>query len=141
VRRWLMGLGAAVGWALAINLFWGCGMAERGVGVTGNRDYTISIEVAEGMVHVGDQTPMIVRLKRTDNSNLDKGMVGDIVITLSDHGRVDPSSVRFAVPDHLTAEIVQIVVYTAVRSGVAQARASFLDATAQVKILISGLNP
>ena len=131
----------AIGWALAAILLWSCGIAERGVGVTENRDYTLTLEVADGMVHIGDQTPLLVRLKRTDNSNLEKGMVGDMVITLSEHGRVDRSRVNVSVADYLTSEIVEVIVYTALRAGVAEARVSFLDATAQVKILISSVNP
>ena len=133
--------GMAMCCALAANLFWGCEATDRGVGVTGDRDYTLTMEAVDGFVHIGDQTPIILRLKRTDNSNIEKGMGGVIVITFSEHGRVNRSTVNISVNDSATREVVETVVYNALREGVAEVRATFLDATAQVKILISSVNP
>ncbi len=142
MKRWRMRWrGIALCCALVANLFWGCEASDRGVGLTGDRDYTLTLEAIDGWVHVGDETPILLRLKRTDNTNLSKGMDGVIVITFSEHGRVNLTTVGISVDDDTTKEIVATVVYSAMREGVAKVRGTFRDATAQVKILIASVNP
>lgn len=115
----------------------GCESADTGVGTTSNDDFTLTLQVPDKYIHVGDQAPITVRLRRTDNSNLQKGMERRIAITTSVHGTVDIVSMMVQVDDDTTAEIVQTVIFTARESGIAEVRASFLDATALIKILIS----
>ena len=64
--------------------------------------------------------PITLRLTRTDNSNLGRGLQGRIVLTVNASGRVDRPNVSFVVPDDTTDEIFETVVFTASRSGVAQ---------------------
>ncbi len=131
-------------WGIALCLlagvFWACEPVDTGVGATSENDFTLTLQVLDPSVHVGDQTPLLVRLKRTDNSNLQKGMRGVIVITTSVHGQVDISSISIDVPDDRTAEFVESLVFVAQIRGVAEVRASFLDATVLVKVLISSVS-
>jgi len=130
----------STGWTtlfLAACVLLGCESMDTGVGTTSNDAFTLTLQVPDKFIHMGDQAPITVRLRRTDNSNLQKGMQGMITITTSVHGRVDIASMEVLVIDDTTVEIVQTVVFTATRPGVAEIRASFLDATALIKILIS----
>ena len=121
-------------------LFWACEPVDTGMGTTSEDDFTLTLQVLDPSVHVGDQTPLLVRLKRTDNSNLQKGMRGVIVITTSVHGRVNISSISIDVPNDRTTEFVESLVFAAQTPGVAEVRASFLDATVLVKVLISSVS-
>lgn len=126
---------------LGVALLSACDRVDTATGTTGERDYTLTLEVVDRFVVVGDQTPLTVRLKRTDNSNLSRGLRGEIVFTVSVNGSVTPTSVPVAVTDDTTQDIYQIVVFTARQGGMAKVRASFRDATATVEIPISSLNP
>ena len=119
----------------------GCEPVDKSTGTTAHDDYVLSVEVADRLIHVGDQTLLILKLRRVDNSNLARGMQGVIVITTSVHGAVNAPEVAVAVADEQTAEVVYNVVFTAQRPGIAEVRASFRDATALVKVLISSVNP
>jgi hypothetical protein len=132
VKGWLMS-------GLALALLAACAVEERGMGLTQEEDFTLTLEVVDRSVHVGDQTPLVVRFWRTDHSNLPKGMRGAIVITTTAHGQVNPNRIEIEVADHLTREISQTLIFTAERPGVAEIRASFLEASARVKVLISGI--
>ncbi len=117
-----------------------CDAEDTSVGVTSENDFTLTLEVVDRFVHVGDEAPVTLRLKRVDNSNLQRGMGGEIVITTSAHGSVNLSNVSIEVFDDTTPIFVRNLVFTAGRPGVAEVRASFLDATAVVKVLISGVD-
>ncbi len=121
-------------------VFMACESVDTGVESTLDSDYTIILQVMEQSVHVGDQTPLVLKLKRTDNSNLPNGMQGSIVITTSAHGGVDASAVPIEVGNDRTQELVRNLVFTAQTPGVAEVRATFRDATAQVKVFISNVN-
>ena len=118
----------------------GCSQVDKGVGFTVENDFTLSLEVVEQTIHIGDQTPLVLRLKRTDNSNLSLGMNGVILITTSTHGQVDQASVGISVANETTRDVVRNLVFTAEKSGVAEVRAVFREATASVKIMISEVN-
>ena len=120
--------------------FCACESVDTGVGTTSEDDYTLTLQVVDRFVHVGDQAPIVLRLKRTDNSNLENGFRGVILITTSVHGQVDFASIPFNVTDDTTRDLVKNIVFTAESSGVAEVRASFLDATALIKVLISGVD-
>ena len=109
------------GWLLL-----GCEAADTSTGITSENDFTLSLELIDQTVHVGDETVLTLRFRRTDNSNLTQGLTGEILITTSIHGRVTPAR-------------VDVVVFTASRPGVADVRATFRDATALVKVLISSI--
>ena len=83
-------------------VFMACESVDTGVESTLDSDYTIILQVMEQSVHVGDQTPLVLKLKRTDNSNLPNGMQGSIVITTSAHGGVDASAVPIEVGNDRT---------------------------------------
>ena len=129
----------AVLW-VGVCLLTGCESVDTATGTTSENDFTLTLEVVDQFVHVGDQATLILRFKRTDGSNLSRGMQGSIVITTSIHGSVDARKVVINVPDDTTTEFVTNVVFTADLPGVAEVRASFLDATALVKVLISHLD-
>ena len=133
---WLQRRGQAFLWA-AMSLLLACESVDKGVGTTSESDFTLSLEVVDRFVHVGDETPLILRFRRTDNSNLQMGPYGEIVITTSVHGRVTPSSLELEVGNNITTEIVKAMVFTAESPGVAEVRASYRDATAVVKVMIS----
>ncbi len=111
-----------------------------GTGTTSENDYTLTLRVVDQAIHVGDETTLILRLRRTDYSNLPKGMQEKIVLTTSVHGSVETPSVSVAVGDDTTQEFVVTMVFTARSSGVAEVRATFHDATVQVKVLISSVS-
>ena len=124
---------------LVASVLLSCEAVDRGVATTEEGDFTLVVQVPDGSFHVGDQAPITVRLRRTDNSNLDRGLLGTIVVTSSVHGNVDRPSVQIDVEDDTTTEVVETLVFVAARSGIAEVRVSFRDATALVKILISGV--
>jgi hypothetical protein len=119
----------------------GCESTGTGLGVTASNDFTLSLQVEDRFIHVGDEAPITVRLRRTDGSNLRMGQLGAMVVTTSVHGRVDQTSVGIEIGDNTTAEVYRTLVFTAETSGIAEVRVSFLDATALVEILISRVNP
>ena len=125
---------------VALGLLAACEAVDTSVGVTQDRDFTLALEVEDQLIHVGDQTPLVLRLKRTDNSNLRRGVRGGIVITTSVHGNVDMPSVPIEVEDDTTSEFVAVLVFTAVRPGVAEVRATFEGTTVLVKLLISSVD-
>jgi len=127
--------------ALAASLLLACDADDRGVGTTESDDFTLVLQVPDRFIHVGDEAPITVRVRRTDNSNLARGTLGEIVLTTTAHGSVDSPNLAVDVTDDTTAEFVQTVVFTASGSGMAEVRASFLDATARVEIFISAVNP
>lgn len=122
-------------WALV-----GCEPVDKSTGTTGENDFALTLEVADRLVHVGDQALITLKLRRVDRSNLERGMQAVVVLTTSAHGTVDLPQVVIEVADERTAEVVRNVVFTAQRPGIAEVRASFLDATALVKVLISSVN-
>lgn len=124
---------------LAAGVFLACGETDKGTGITSDEDFTLTLEVVDRFVHVGDQTPLVLRLRRTDNSNLQRNLQGVIVITVSSHGNVDLASITVSVGDDVTREFVRNLVFTAQQPGVAEVRATFLDASASVKVLISSV--
>ena len=126
--------------ACAWLFFPGCGEMDTGTGITSDRDYTLTLQVVDRLVHVGDKAALTLRLKRTDNSNLENGLNGSILITTSVHGAVDLSSVGVSVGNNQTREFVRNLVFTAQRSGVAEVSATYLDATATIKVLISNVD-
>lgn len=118
----------------------GCEPVDKSMGTTGNNDFELSAEVADRLIHVGDQTLLTLKLKRVDQSNLARGLQAVMVITTSVHGVVNTPEVLVSVPDEQTAELVYNVVFTARQPGIAEVRASFRDATVLVKVLISSVN-
>jgi hypothetical protein len=118
----------------------GCEPVDKSTGATAQDDYELSAQVADRLIHVGDQTLLTLRLRRVDHSNLARGLQAVIVITTSAHGVVSTPQVPVAVPDDQTAELVYNVVFTAQQPGIAEVRATFRDATALVKVLISSVN-
>ena len=139
-NRWAIRWAKTAVW-LAAALALACDSVDSGTGTTADHDYTITLEVKDRFIHVGDQIPLTVRLKRTDNSNLPKNLRGGMVFTTTVHGQVELQRVDLAVGDDTTAEWVRVLVFTAQRPGFAQVRATFLGATAQVEVQISRLNP
>ncbi|MBI2505633.1 MAG: hypothetical protein HYW07_20665 [Candidatus Latescibacteria bacterium] len=117
-----------------------CEPVDQSTGTTAHDDFELSVEVADRLIHVGDQTLLTLKLKRVDQSNLARGLQAVIVITTSVHGVVNTPEVLVSVPDEQTAELVYNVVFTARQPGIAEVRASFRDATALVKVLISSVN-
>jgi len=131
---------AFYGWFVCLVCFCACESVDTGIGTTSENDYTLTLQVVDRFVHVGDQAPLVLRLKRTDNSNLENGLRGVILVTTSVHGQVDFANISFDVSDDTTRDLVKNIVFTAQRSGVAEVRASFLDATALIKVLISDVD-
>jgi hypothetical protein len=130
---------ARLGLGVAACFLISCEQVDTGTGTTDNEDYTMTLKVTDRFVHVGDETPITVSLRRTDNSNLPKGALGSILITTSVQGRVDVASLDVVVDDETTAELMRNLVFTARSPGIAEVRASFQDASALVKIQISKL--
>ena len=123
-------------WVVAVAAAWSCA-DDHGVASTAEDDYTLVLQVADPTIQAGDRIPLIIKIARTDNSNLQRGMVGVVTLTASVHGALDAPNVGFRVEDDSTAELLVHTVFTAKQSGVAEVRASFLDATARLRILIS----
>jgi len=119
----------------------GCESTGTGLGVTASNDFTLSLQVQDRFIHIGDQAPITVRLRRTDGSNLRMGQLGTMVVTTSTHGHVEQASVGIEIGDNMTAEVYKTLVFNAETSGIAEVRVSFLDATAVIEILISRVNP
>ena len=136
MSRWIYRAGG-IALCLAAGVLFGCGLGDSGVGTTSDNDFTLALHVVNQSVHRNDQAIITLRLRRTDNSNLPRGMGGVIVITTSEHGSVDVSRVSFSVADDTTREFVEQIVFTAGTAGIAEVRATYVDATALVKILIS----
>lgn len=130
-------VGIVGGLVVAVAALAACGGVGAGVRTVVGEDYTLTMEVVDQSLTVGDQTPITLRLTRTDNSNLGRGLQGRIVLTVNASGRVDRPNVSFVVPDDTTDEVFETVVFTASRSGVAQVRASFRDITTLVKISVA----
>ena len=114
----------------------GCEENDFGMATTEERDFTVSLSVVDRFVHVGDQVAITLELKRTDNSNLEPGMGGEVILTTSSHGLINTPRVPLTVNNNTTNQLEQVVVFTATQSGVAEVRATFKDASALVKILI-----
>lgn len=117
----------------------GCDESDRGVNTTADNDFTLDLAVVDRFVQVDDEVPLTVRFRRTDNSNLRQGMRGEIVITTSSHGEVSVSRIVLEITDNITAEVVETLVFTARRPGIAKIRASFIDASAVVEVVISSI--
>jgi len=142
VNGWRVRLGWVCGALLCgAALVAGCEGADRSLGYTSERDYALILQVPDRYLCVGDQAPITVRLRRADRSNLSRGLHGRIYLTLSAHGTVDATSLDFAVTDDVTSEVIDTVIYTAAEPGLAEIRATFLDATAKVEIVISAIVP
>lgn len=129
-------LRACLAWGAAVAVLAGCAYDSQLVS-TAESDYTMLLQIPDTTARVGDQVPLVIRLARTDNSYLDRGLLGAITLTTSGHGAVDVSSVTFQVADDTTREFLAHAVFTAGLPGVAEVRATYLDATARVRILIS----
>jgi hypothetical protein len=114
----------------------GCGH-DRQVVSTSEGDYTMVLQVPDPTAQVGDRVPVVIRVARTDNSYLQRGLLGTVTLTASAHGVIDASSLSFRVDDDSTREYLVHAVFTASRSGVAEVRATFLDASAMVNILVA----
>ena len=114
-----------------------CGRMDVGTAHTAENDYTLTLQVTDRFVQVGDESLLRVKLTRTDNSNLDTGLNTAITLYTSSHGALEFGSFPVQVSDDVTPEISGHVRFTARRSGVAEVRATFLDATATVEILVS----
>ena len=134
--RW--GIAAAL--LLTAGAFLACEPVDMGTGTTSENDYTLTLRVVDQAIHVGDETTLILGLRRTDYSNLPNGMQGKVVLTTSMHGSVEMPSVSVEVDDDITQEFVITMVFIASSPGVAEVRATFLDATVQVKVLISSVS-
>ena len=114
----------------------GCGQ-DRHVVSTSENDYTMVLQVTDPTVRVGDRTPVVIRVARTDNSYLQRGLLGSVTLTTSVHGVVDAPDLSFFIDNDATREYLVHAVFTASLSGVAEVRATFLDASAKVTILVS----
>ena len=79
----------------------------------------------------------MLRLSRTDGSNLDPGFSGRIGLAASGHLHLSTGTVSFEISDEVTESFLTNIVYTALRPGVAGLRATYADATAEVEVLIS----
>jgi hypothetical protein len=116
-----------------------CGESDLGTATTDDEDFTVSLRVEDRFLHVGDQVPLRLDLRRTDGSNLDQGLVGPIVITTTVHGSTDLNRVELQIDDQVTDRFVQLVVFSASRPGVAEVRAAFRDAEARIELVVSAL--
>ena len=117
----------------------GCDESDRSVDSTADGDFTLELAVADRFVQVDDQVPVTLRFRRTDNTNLRQGMRGEIVITTSSHGEVSVSRIVLEITDKSTVEVVETLIFTAKRAGIAEIRASFIDASAVVEVVISSI--
>jgi hypothetical protein len=125
-----------VAWSAAVMVLAGCAYDSQVVS-TADSDYTMRLQIPDTTARVGDEVPVVIRLSRTDNSYLQRGLLGAITVTSSGHGAVDASSLTFRIDDDSTREFLAHVVFTAGVPGVAEVRATFLDATARIRILVS----
>jgi hypothetical protein len=124
-----------------------CARSDTGVGVTGNRDYTLTLTVRDRFIRVGDTVPVYVQLRRTDGSNLPAGVKGAIVLTTTANGRLgqetdaatwESATIEVNVTGTTTADVSANLIFKGVRTGAAEVRAAFQDATTRVEIVISG---
>lgn len=118
-----------------------CSTTDTGLGVTGSRDYTLTVNVKGRFIQVGDAIPVSVQLRRTDNSNLPSGLKGSILLTATANGGLDRQTLAVNVAGATTPEVSDNVTFTGKRPGSAEVRATFQDATASVEIVISGVRP
>jgi hypothetical protein len=131
-REWILPI-------LAVGALLSCEAVDRGMATTEEGDFTLEVQVPDDSFHVGDEVPITVRLRREDKSNLDRGVLGTVIVTSSVHGSVDRSEVQIDVEDDTTKVAVKTLIFVAARPGVAEVRVSFKGATVLVKILISGV--
>lgn len=122
---------------ITVTILPGCGELDTGVGTTAEGDYTLTLQVTDRFLQVGDEAHVFLRLGRTDRSNLDQGFSGTIVLAGTGHLQLGGGSVSFSVADEATSEFLTHVPFTVVRPGVAEVRASFSDASAAAEVLIS----
>ena len=115
----------------------GCGSTDTGVSSTSDADYVLALQVFDPVVQVGDQTPLILRLRHGNSDALPRGLAGIITVTTSVHGKMDAVDITFSVTDDTTDAFLANLTFTAVQPGVAEVRATYQDASAQVKILVS----
>lgn len=116
----------------------GCATSDTGVGVTGNRDYTLTVTVRDRFIRVGDTVPVYVQLRRTDNSNLPSGLRGSVLLTTTSNGELGSDAISVNVTNATTGEISENVRFKGLGSGSAEVRATFQDASAKVEVVISG---
>lgn len=114
-----------------------CASSDTGVGVTSNRDYTLKVSVLAEFVRVGDTVPVYVQLRRTDSSNLPPGLRGNIVLTTTANGVLSAETVPVNVGNVTTEDVSDNLTFRGVSSGPAEVRATFRDATASVRVVIS----
>ena len=124
---------------VAVVLVGGWLEADRSGDVTADRDFTLELAVVDRFVQIDDEVAVTLRFRRTDNSNLTQGMSGEIVITTTSHGEVSKSRIVLDITDNSTAQVVETLVFTARRPGIAEIRASFIDASAVVEVVISNI--
>lgn len=115
----------------------GCSSTDRGVSPASDSGYVLELQVFDPVVHIGDQTPLALRLRQAENGLLPRGLSGVISVTTSGHGKMDAVQVIFSVTDDTTGVFLANVVFTAVQPGVAEVRATYRDVSTQVKILVS----
>ena len=118
-----------------------CSTTDTGVGLTNSRDYTLTVNVKGRFIQVGDEVPVSVQLRRTDNSNLPSGLKGSILLTATVNGGLDRGTIPVSVAGSSTPEVLDTITFTGRRPGSAEVRATFQDATASVEIVISGVAP
>ena len=118
-----------------------CGESDLGTAATGDNDYTLSLQVEDRFVHVGDQIPLLLSLERTDGSNLDEGMREPLLVTATAHGSVNLPEVAVRADGPTTVRFTQPLVFNAARPGIAEVRAVFRDAEARVELVISSVDP
>jgi len=118
-----------------------CSTTDTGVGLTGSRDYTLTVSVKGRFIRVGDAIPVSVQLRRTDNSNLPPGLKGSILLTATANAEVDRRTLPVNVTGSSTPDVSDVVIFTGKSPGSAEVRATFLDATASVEVVISGVAP
>lgn len=116
-----------------------CAKTDTGVGVTSDRDYTLTVSVKDRFIRMGDTIPVRVQLRRTDNSNLPSGLKGSIVLTTTDNGELKPETIPVNVTGAVTTDVSDNATFRGLRSGSAEVRAAFQDATARVEIVISAV--
>ena len=115
----------------------GCSETDTGVGVTSSQDYTLAVSVRDRFIRVDDVLPVRVQLRRTDNSNLPQGLKGSILLTATANGALGRDSIAVNVTGATVPEVSENVAFTGKSPGSAEVRATFLDATAKVEIVIS----
>ena len=125
---------------ILLALLAGCQTTDMGTATTKEADFTVEVSVKGRFIHTGDQLPVVIQLRRTDRSNLETGNLGEILLTSSAQGSLSQTSIPIQIADEATTEFVKVVVFNAQQAGLAQVRGTFLDATAQIEIVISDTN-